>query len=155
MTDQNLNPQNELASEALHGVPLDAQRAIQPRQESYSQLPSFWKSILEKIKPIVTTAFGNFYSNKKIFLPVSIAFCLVFFVIILGLIFGKHRASQGVIKNIPSPTPFTQSTPQATSSGNIIIDSQNQLNDLQNQINNLDIKESRLTPPSLNFDVKF
>ena len=111
--------------------------------------------IIEKYKPILLNAFNKFHSNKKIFWPITISFGLVFFVIILGLIFGKHTSTQYYAIKIPSPSPYVQSTPEATSSGNILIDSQNKLNDLQNQINNLDVRQSRLQPPSVDFNIQF
>lgn len=111
-------------------------------------------TILSNIKPFLSKLPAKFYSNKKIFWPVSIAFGLIFLVLILGLLFGKRGAVVGTSKS-PSPSPTVQVTPQASASGNILIDSQNKLNDLKTQIDNLDIKESRLSPPSINFDIRF
>jgi len=115
-----------------------------------------WKSLPAKIKPILANIFNKFYSNKKIFWPISIAFGLIFLVIVLGLLFGKKRnVPQAVTMATATPIPTIQSTPQATSSGNILTDSQNKLNDLKNQINNLDVQQSRLQPPTLDFNISF
>ena len=108
----------------------------------------------DKIKPILLNVFSGFYKNKKVFWPVSISCGLILLVIILGVLFGKKGPTQNVVK-LATPTPIVRSTPQASSSGNVIIDSQNKLNDLKNQINNLDVNQSRLTPPTLNFNISF
>lgn len=113
-----------------------------------------WRSVVEKIKPMLKTVFNKLYTNKKIFWPVSIAFGLIFLIIILGLLFGRRGTVQNPSKT-PLPLPVVQTTPQATTSGNILIDSENKLNDLKKQINALDVKQSRLQPPTLNFDIKF
>jgi hypothetical protein len=113
-----------------------------------------WKSMLSKIKPVFVSGFNKFYSNKKIFWPVSIAFGLIFLIIILGLIFGNRKGSQKAIAT-PTPSPVVQSTPIASDSGDVLINSQYKLKELKNQIINLDIRQSRLQPPNLNFDIKF
>jgi hypothetical protein len=126
-----------------------------PPQNTPLQLSIDWKSLPGKIKPILANIFNKFYSNKKIFWPISIAFGLIFLVIVLGLLFGKRGSPQVVTMATTTPIPTIQSTPQATSSGNILTDSQNKLNDLKNQINNLDVQQSRLQPPTLDFNISF
>lgn len=121
--------------------------------------PTGWKLLLLKAK--LTASIGldifknsKFYTNKKIFLPISISFGLIFLILILGLLFGKRNTTQVALET-PKPTPTAQNTPQATTSGDILFDSQIKLNNLKNEINNLDVKQSRLQPPSLDFDIKF
>lgn len=131
---------------------------IPPAQIPPQNMPKIsidWKTLPEKLKPILVAMFNKFYSNKKLFWPVSISFGLIFLVIVLGLLFGKRGVPQVVNTATPTPVPTVQSTPQATSSGDILTDSQNKLNDLKNQINNLDIQQSRLQPPALDFNVSF
>ncbi len=118
------------------------------------QAPMDWKSLLSKIRSMLINIFNKLYSNKKIFWPVSIAFGLIFLIIILGILFGKRNPNQNITK-LPTPTPTLQNTPQASAFGDILINSQNKLNDLKNQINALDIKQSRFQPPTLNFNIKF
>ena len=114
-----------------------------------------WKNILEKVRPLLTKfSESRFYQNKKIFLPVSIAFGLVFLVLILGLIFGKRTVSQPVTKT-PSPSPTTIATPEATTSGGILLDSKNKLKTYKDQIKSIDVKESRLQPPVIDFNIKY
>lgn len=121
--------------------------------------PTGWRLVLSKFGSIASMGLSKFkgskfYTNKKIFLPVSISFGLIFLILILGLLFGKRNTTQ-VAPETPKPTPTAQNTPQATTSGDILSESQIKLNSLKNEINNLDVKQSRLQPPSLDFDIKF
>lgn len=143
INQQNQPPIPSAAPDVSNSPPITApQTALAP------------KNLLPKVRPLLAGLFQKFYSNKKVFWPVAAAFSLILFVIIIGLLFGKRNAQTPTVK-LPTPSPIIQSTPMATSSGNILIDSQNKLNDLKNQINNLDVSESRLQPPTLNFDIKF
>lgn len=148
MTDINQN-----TSQAPVPVPPPMATNPVPIPQSASMDPS-WRNLMNNLKPIFINLFNKFYSNKKIFWPVSIAFGLIFLVIILGILFGRRTSGQNMVR-LQTPTPIIRSTPQATSSGNILIDSQNKLNDLKNQINGLDVTQSRLKPPTLNFDISF
>jgi hypothetical protein len=116
--------------------------------------PTGWRLVLSKVKPVLINVFNKFYSNKKIFWPVSIVFGILFLVVILGLIFGNRSSIQKVSKT-PTPSPTIQATPIASESGDILTSSQNKLKDLKIQIINLDPRQSRLQPPNLNFDIKF
>ena len=122
--------------------------------ETPQPAPTGWRLVLSKVKPLFISGFNKFYSNKKIFWPISIVFGLLILVIILGLVFGNRGGSQNVSKT-PTPSPIIQSTPEASQSGDILTNSQIKLKDLKNQIINLDPKQSRLQPPNLNFDIKF
>lgn len=138
--NQNLNQNNVSLSPGVPGQTL-AQ-------------PSKLKQILQNARPVFMSLFNGFYLNKKVFWPVSSAIGLVLLVIFLGLLFGKRTGQKSSVI-LPPSTPIIQNTPQASASGNIIIDSQVKLSDLKNQINNLDVKEGRLQPPTLNFKIKF
>jgi hypothetical protein len=142
MTDQNLNTNPILPTEPITPSPRLSLSSIN------------WKLLPGKIKPILKTAISKFYSNKKLFWPIVIATGLILLLTLAGLLFGTRGSNQNT-KKTPTPSPFVQSTPQASASGNILIDSQSKLNDLKNQINALDVKQSRLKLPTLNFDIKF
>lgn len=127
---------------------------INPEPSTSEVSPTTTGKMIDKIKPIVKSLFAKFYSNKKIFWPVTISFGLIFLVLLIGLIFGGKPKTIPT-KNIASPTPYSFATPEATSSGDVLTNTQNTLNDLDNQIGNFDVKQSRLTPPTLNFNISF
>lgn len=144
MTDQIQNPNIEASPQTPAITP------VATPQPSATNL----QPLLLKPKLLLVNVFNKFYSNKKIFWPVSIAIGLILLIIILGLIFGKRRVNQSV-SIPPSPTPAIQNTPEASTSGDVLIDSRYKLNDLRNQINKLDVKQSHFQPPNLDFDIKF
>lgn len=135
-------------------INIPPQPPVLPVAESLSQAPVGWKPLLSKTKQVLSASFNKFYTNKKIFWPVTIAVGLLFLVILLGLMFGKRNGSQMVSK-IPTPTPIVQDTPISSASGNILTETQIKLSDLKKQINTLDVRASRLKPPFLDFDIKF
>jgi hypothetical protein len=108
--------------------------------------------VWDKIPPRIKEIIARFYTNKKIFWPVTGAFGLVFLVIILGLIFGSKQPGAS---SRPTPTPVVETTPEASPSGDVLTQTAGQLKDLNNQINSLDLKQSRLTPPSINYNISF
>jgi hypothetical protein len=144
MNDQNQNTNVETPAQAPVTTPI----------ETPQPMPTGWRLVLSRVKPLLISSFNRFYSNKKIFWPVSIVFGILFLVVVLGLIFGNRGGTQNVSKT-PTPTPTVQSTPEASESGNVLTKSQSKLKDLKNQIINLDPEQSRLQPPNLNFDIKF
>lgn len=110
-----------------------------PKPDLRSKIKAFWL---------------KFYSNKKIFWPVSIVLGLLMLTIIAGLLFGG-KGVLPVANVIPSPTPLTQEAPVPTPPGDILTQIERSLTDLKAQIGNLDVKQSRLQPPVLNFNIKF
>jgi hypothetical protein len=108
--------------------------------------------ISDKIPPKVKAVFAKFYTNKKIFWPVTISLGLLLLVVILGLLFGTEAPPS---LPTPSPTVFVVSTPEASPSGDILSVTERQLRDLRNQINSLDLNQSHLAPPQINYDIKF
>ena len=144
MNDQNQNTSIDTPTQVVPLVPIETPQPVL----------TGWKLMLSKVKPVLINSFNKFYSNKKIFWPVSIVLGLLLLVIILGLIFGNRGGGQNVSKT-PTPSPIIQSTPEATDSGDILTNSQSKLKDLKNQIINLDPRQSRLQPPNLNFDIEF
>jgi hypothetical protein len=118
------------------------------------------KQLIERVRPVLAAyrsrfLQSKFYTNKRIFLPVTIASGLIILVILIGLIFGGRRSSQPS-KNLPSPTPASSgATPVPTGAANTLSQIEQKLTDDKNQINAIDVKESRLLPPTLNFNIKF
>lgn len=110
----------------------------------------FWTKVPLPIKAGIT----KFTSNKKIFLPVTISLGAIFLVIILGLIFGGGSAKPAPKKS-PTPTPVVQKTPEASESGDVISINERKLNALKNQIKTLDVNQSRLQLPPIDFEISF
>ena len=139
MTDQNLD-----------------QNVNQPVQQPVpeDQSTPVWKVYFNKYKPVAVNSFNKFYSNKKIFWPVVGFFGLVFLIILLGSLFGGKKTISNVSSR-PSAPPIIQPTPVPTQSSDVLTNSELKLNDLKNQIQNLDVKASRLQPPTLYFNIKF
>jgi hypothetical protein len=142
MTDQTANQLNSQPPET----------GSQPAQvQSSSSMPKFTSGV---IKTIMLNLWKKFYANKKIFWPVTIFFGLVLLIIILGLIFGR-KPKQTPILPQATEKPFILSTPIASPSAGILGESNQKLIDLKTQIDNLDVKQSKLKPPILNFEVRF
>ncbi len=108
------------------------------------------KSVAEKFKIL----WFKFYSNKKIFWPVSITFGLLILTIILGLVFGNKKIAP-VKKAGESPTPFSQITSAACAEGDNLCLNTQKLSNLKGNISDFDPAESKLSPPVLNFDINF
>lgn len=139
MTDQNINQPNTQAAPAptaSEATPVSSQLSIR-----------------EKLKNIAINLFNKFYARKIIFWPVVGFLGLVFLIIVLGLMFGRKKTA--VQEPRVTSTPFILSTPVASPSAGILGTSGEKLIQLKNQIDNLDVKQDRLQPPSVNFDVKF
>lgn len=132
-----------------------------PIQLDVSKKRSFFDPFLDKLPTAVKSTIqrigqSKFYANKKIFWPISIAFGSIFLVIIAGLIFGQKGSQrpQPAFK-MPTPTPIVESLPTASPSAGPLTDMQNELNDIGNQINSLDLKQSRLQPPQVDYNIIF
>lgn len=111
---------------------------------------NLWAKVPQKIKDILV----KIYSNKKVFWPITIAFSLVFLILIAGLLFGNKSKVTNSVKNTPSPTPQNQNeVPEKND--NPLSQIETKLNNLKTQINAFDVKQSRLQPPPLNFDIRF
>lgn len=119
-----------------------------------SKMPPFLAKISGWIPPQVKEILAKFYTNKKIFWPVTIVFGILFLVIILGLLFGSPNAPVQVVKRA-TPSPFVQPTPAPCSPTDQLCLTGNQLKDLKNQINSVDLRQSRLSPPQIDYDIKF
>ncbi len=111
-------------------------------------------SVIQKLKNIAVNLFNKFYSKKKIFWPVTVFFAVCLLIIVLGLLFGGKR-KQPAVTPTPSPTPFVEVTPMPSPGIGVLKDSGDELIKLKNQIENLDVKQNRLQPPRVNYNVKF
>lgn len=151
MNDQN--PTNEVASEALHVAPLSASDATQLGKPPIQTLPPR-QQLIEKIKTILISMFEKLYSNKIMFWSLTSFLGIVLLIVIVGSLFG-HPGSKVIPNHLPTATPFILATPVASSSSDVVSTSQEKLLKLKNQLDQLDIKQERLTPPNLNFDIKF
>lgn len=109
---------------------------------------------LEQIKLLAKDVFLKIYSNKKIFYPLAIALGLVFITMIIGIIFGSKTSAPQVMTFV-KPTPPSISINTATQSADPLTTIQGTLDNLNNQINAFDVKQNRLQPPTLNFNISF
>lgn len=134
-----------------------------PNTNPVQDQPSFKndiKMLFANIKQILNPLWlrfreTKFYTNKKIFLPVTIASSLIVLMILIGLIFGGRMSVQ-VQKSSPSPTPASSgATIVPSGAPDTLSQIEQKLTDDKNQINSLDVKESRLQPPTLDFKIKF
>jgi hypothetical protein len=125
------------------------------------QTSDHWKEAISKSKNIGSFAVDKFkqsilYTNKKIFWSLTTMLSLFVIIIVLGVLFGeKDSKTPKVVENIPTPTPFVAPHATIPPSAGILYTSQEKLLQLKNQINALDPKQSRLKPPTINYDIKF
>lgn len=117
-----------------------------------ARIQTFISKISAFVPPQVKALLAKFYANKKIFWPVTISFGILFLVLILGLLFGSPSQP---IQSLVTPAPQVESTPEASPSGDVFSQTQSQLKTLDDQINALDLKQSRLSPPQLNYNISF
>lgn len=97
----------------------------------------------------------KFYTNKKIFYPITGMFGLMFLIVILGILFGK-RSSTPVITTRPTPSPFvvkSEATP--TPGDDVLSQAEQKLFDIKTRMDGFDAKQGRLQPPTLNFKIEF
>ncbi len=127
---------------------------------------NFIGNLVEKIKVVLSKIWGfiplpikniliKFYTNKKVFIPVAVAFGLIFLIVILGLLFGSKSAPIVIVPPKKTLTPFVVTTPEATPSGDILSVTEVKLRELNNRINSLDVRQQKLSPPIIDYDVSF
>lgn len=123
--------------------------------QKVNMLAVYWQKFTSLIPEPAKNALLKFYHNKKIFLPIAISFGLLFFVIVIGLVFGKPTStSSGLVKT--SPTPVVTNIPQPSSKPeDIVTVTRETLKDLKSEINALDVDQSVLQPPNIDFEIKF
>lgn len=126
-----------------------------PPTQPPTQKEGFLGKIEGKIPSKIRSLFAKFYAKKIFFWPVTITFGLLFLIIILGIIFGKGAAPAAIIKATPTPVPFVLATPSPCTGSDPICQTENTLMDLNGQINSLDIKQNRLLPPQIDYNISF
>jgi len=134
---------------------------IKPTQTAVNDQPAVAKSkisqtislIKDKIPQPAKDMFAKFYSNKMIFWPITIVFGLLFLTIILGLLFGTKTPP--AVQKTTKPTPVVVVAPNETPSTDTLSEVQTKLSDFKSQINSLDVRQSTIKPPTINFDIKF
>lgn len=139
-----MNPdnQNPIPNPSLQVPPPAAPKTtvLDKVKEIYGRLP-------QKIRDFLS----RFYSNKKVFLPISIALGLLILTLLIGLIFGTKGVQKQVISK-PTPTPVVEESPTpAPAKGGV----ETQLKDLKSQTDNLDVNQKRLQPPAIDFKIDF
>lgn len=146
-----MNPDNQTSVNQSTTTPqVDTPVAPTAPKSNVSQMLS---NIKDKIPQPAKDMFNKFYSNKMIFWPITIVFGLLFLTIILGLLFGT-KTPPAVQKTI-KPTPVVIVTPNETPSTDTLSEVQSKLSDFKSQINSLDVRQSTIKPPTINFDIKF
>lgn len=113
-----------------------------------------FKQILQSGFHIIKNVLVKFYSNKKIFIPIFAAFALILLTIIAGTIFGSKTNKPSNIEIGPTKSPYATpiSQNQATGSASVF---ENRLKDIGSDIERLDVKQSKIKPPIIDFDIKF
>lgn len=141
MNDQNQPPVK----------PETAPPLIQPTPPN---LPDPVAKDMDKLKSILLIIKSKF--NKKVLIMIAMVFGVFLFLLILISLISKNIRKIVNPANIPTSTPEVSidSNPQATVSSELVPE-QNQLESLKEEINNLDIKQSRLKPPNVNFKIDF
>lgn len=108
------------------------------------------QSGLHAIKDIIV----KFYLNKKIFIPISAAFALILLTIIAGTIFGSKNNKPYNIEIEPTKSPYATPISQNQDTGSTSV-FENRLKDIGLDIEGLDVKQSKIKPPQIDFDIKF
>lgn len=95
------------------------------------------------------------YSNKKIFVPVTVAFSMILIVLIMGLLFGNINRNKD--RDIVKKEPISQivDIPQKEESETPSSAIRNVLKDLKSEINTLDINQNKIKPPDIDFEIGF
>jgi hypothetical protein len=122
-------------------------------KEEPSVKPNVLSTISSKIPEKFKSKFKAFAANKKVFVPLVAAFGLIFLVLIIGLLFGRkgeQRAPQARV----TPTPQGTVAPPVVA-GDQLTQIQFDLNRIKDQILSLDVRQSRLQPPEINYEIEF
>ncbi len=118
-------------------------------------IKTLWSKLPPKIQsPLIRFSESRIYQNKKIFWLVSGLFGLIFLTLIIGLIFGSKQNNADTAKNYASPSPQSQAVPEPKEQS-VLDQIETRLENLKNTINNLDVKQSRLQPQQLDFNISF
>lgn len=143
-----MNPENNTSNQNSQTEPLQGQE--KPSKSDFSKR---FEVLKDKIPQPLKDAFAKFYSNKMIFWPITIVFSLLFLTIILGLLFGSKSPTP--VSVAPKPTPFINTKPTEAPTGDTLSEIQFRLVELKDNINSLDVRQSTIKPPTMDFDIKF
>jgi len=118
----------------------------------FKELPAEQPKVTpEPVEPIVQP--GTAPEKRMKLTIVGLAIALLIVLALLGAVLVSSR-SKKTVKPLPSPTPIVAPTPEATSSG-LPKNIQDRRDALEKQINNLDLQETDLAFPALDFNVNF
>lgn len=127
----------------------------QPAQPIQNQVPVQAPSPVPQNK--VIEMLSKFKFDKKKLIIIGAVFGIFLVLLILISVISKSVKNIVSVKSTPSPTTSDvniEPTPQSTVSGELS-PYQTQLGDLKNQINSLDVYQSRIKPPEVNFKIDF
>lgn len=136
-------------------TPIQNNTTIEPSK--FGVLKGYLDKVGQFIKPFWETfKQTKFYTNKKIFYSIVGMFGLMFLIVILGLLFGGASKQTSPTKILSTPTPFiNQALQTPTPSGDELSQTEQRLFDLKTQMDTLDVKQSRLQPPEVDFKISF
>lgn len=110
----------------------------------------------------------NFYVEKykalpkntqKLLMVVGVLFAIIFILLLLAVLFAPSK--KPAVIATPAPTPVSVSpTPNVVSVSRYASDEgvlriENNLNEIQKSLNILDVRQTDLTQPTLDFDIDF
>lgn len=141
-----MNPENNNPSTATGTTPPPVTPTPTPVKSKFDT---------QNIKDMGMKLFDKFYANKKIFWPVTVFFVIVFLIVVLGLLFGKKKPTEPVVTDRPSPSVFIAPRPTFPPMEGMLGEAAEKLSTLRDFIENMDVRQGRLTPPKLNYEIKF
>lgn len=112
-------------------------------------LSTIYSRIPEKVK----IKLKAFTANKKVFIPLAAAFGLIFLVLLIGLLFGQKGGQRAPQVRV-TPTPQGTVAPPVVA-GDKLTEIQFNLARIKDQILSMDVRQSRLQPPDINYDIEF
>ena len=142
---ENQVPNQTIPTPTVNPVP----QPVQTPQNSGNKIVDLLNNLPKKIM-----------ENKKVLIIVGVVFVIFIILILLASVITKN-IKNAIIKrpvvNSPTPTPaeqITDPTKVSTVAGELST-FKDQLVNLKNQIDNLDVDQSRISPPSINFKINF
>ncbi|MEK7470956.1 MAG: hypothetical protein AAB622_03100 [Patescibacteria group bacterium] len=137
-----------------NNVPIEAPTA--PQTETVvSKTPAF-KKFKENIGPLMKDVLARVMGNKKMFYLLSGILGLLILIIIVGVIYKISGSFTSKVKVTPTPTATGQNINTVNQENLSPLDKmENDLNGVKIKIDNLDVKQLPLTPPVINYKIKF